>query len=221
MPHNSISSLDALIWVIFLFSESRGRINITPATTPIYPSVVVVALDSVYRPGEDSYLLQGFVERLASGRVLDMGTGSGIQAVTAAGKVNVTQVVAADINTEALEAAKRRAEYSGVLHKITFIRSDLFENVKGFFDWIIFNPPYLPSEEGLEDPTWAGGERGTEVIERFLAAAKDHLLPGSSILLVYSSETGLTGDKFGYEWEIIGEKHFFFETLYCARLSLS
>ena len=55
------------------------------------------------------------------------------------------------------------------------------------------------------DPTWAGGERGAEVIERFLDAAHDHLSPGGSILLVYSSETGLTGDRFGYDWEILGE----------------
>ena len=178
-------------------------------------------MDSVYRPGEDSYLLQGFVGRFATGRVLDMGTGSGIQAVTAAEKTSVTQVVAVDINPEALKAAGRRAAEAGVLAKITFVQSNLFEKVEGSFDWILFNAPYLPSEGSLDDLTWAGGERGAEVIERFLAAAHDHLSPGGSILLVYSSETGLTGDRFDYDWEILSEKRLFFETLYCARLNPS
>ena len=150
-----------------------------------------------------------------------MGTGSGIQAVAAAVKDVVTLVVAADINPEALEAARRRASEAGVLDKIKLLQSDLFEGVEGRFDWILFNAPYLPSEGGLDDPTWVGGERGAEVIERFLAAAHDHLSPGGSILLVYSSETGFTGDRFGYSWEVLGEKTLFFETLYCARLSPS
>ncbi len=178
-------------------------------------------MDPVYRPSDDSYLLQGCMEKLASGTVLDMGTGSGIQAVTAAAKDNVVHVVAVDINPEALEATRRRAAEAGVLAKMTLVQSDLFEKVEGSFDWILFNAPYLPSEGGINDPTWAGGERGAEVIERFLAAAHDHLSPGGSILLVYSSETGLTGDGFGYGWEILGEKRLFFETLYCARLSPS
>jgi len=178
-------------------------------------------VDPVYRPSDDSYLLQACVEKLASGTVLDMGTGSGIQAVTAAAKDNVVRVVAVDINPEALETTKRRAAETGVLDKLTLIQSDLFERVEGRFDWILFNAPYLPSEAGLEDPTWAGGERGAEVTERFLAAAHDHLQPGGSILLVYSSETSFKGDRYGYEWRILGEKRLFFETLYCARLSLS
>jgi release factor glutamine methyltransferase len=178
-------------------------------------------VDSVYRPGEDSYLLQDYVGMLATGRVLDMGTGSGVQAVTAAEKTSVTQVVAVDINPEALKAARSRAAEAGVLAKITLLQSDLFEKVEDNFDWILFNAPYLPSEGSLDDPTWSGGERGAEVIERFLATAHDHISPGGSILLVYSSETGLTGDSFGYDWEILGEKRLFFETLYCARLSPS
>jgi hypothetical protein len=66
-----------------------------------------------------------------------------------------------------------------------------------------------------------GGVRGAEVIEKFLVAAHRHLSPNGSILLVYSSETGLTSDRFGYNWEILGEKELFFETLYCVRLSPS
>ena len=66
-------------------------------------------MEEVYNPGEDSYLLQRYVERLVSGSVLDMGTGSGIQAVSAAQKDDVSRVLVVDINPAALIAAEKRA----------------------------------------------------------------------------------------------------------------
>jgi release factor glutamine methyltransferase len=176
-------------------------------------------MEHVYQPSEDSYLLNRHVERLVEGRVLDMGTGSGIQAVTAALKLEVSHVLAADINPLAIEAAKRRARDVGVIDKMGFVVTDLFENVQGVFDWIVFNPPYLPSEGDLSDSTWDGGLRGAEVIERFLEAARDHLNPGGSILLVYSSETEFKSEGHGYSWEILEEEALLFEVLYCAKIS--
>ena len=54
-----------------------------------------------------------------------------------------------------------------------FVVSNLFDNVKGFFNWIVFNPPYLPSEGDLHDHTWDGGQSGAEIIERFLKDARE------------------------------------------------
>ncbi len=176
-------------------------------------------MGSIYTPAEDSYLLLRHVKRLVEGRVLDLGTGSGIQAVTAALKPDVIRVVAADINPDAIEAAKRRAEKAGVIDKIDFLITDLFDNIEGVFDWIIFNPPYLPSERGIFDPTWDGGRTGRETIERFLNGAKKHLILNGSILIIYSSETGKI-DQHGYQWRILEEENLFFETLYCALLTL-
>ena len=56
----------------------------------------------IYQPAEDSYLLQKFVRRFATGRVIDMGTGSGIQALTAIEVPSVREVVAVDINPKAV-----------------------------------------------------------------------------------------------------------------------
>ena len=176
---------------------------------------------SVYQPAEDSHLLQRHVARLVTGNVLDMGTGSGIQAVTAAQKLDVNHVVAVDINPDAIEAAKKRASEGGVLNKMSFLVSDLFEEIDGCFDWIIFNPPYLPSEGGQRDPTWDGGESGGETIERFLREARGHLTPWGSILMIYSSETKIAVGGYGYDWETLQEMPLFFETLYCVRLSPS
>ena len=176
---------------------------------------------SVYKSSDDSYLLLKHVEELVRGSVLDMGTGSGIQAVAAALKPDVEYVLAVDINPEAVEAAKEIAAHAGVISKMRFLVSDLFTNVKERFDWIIFNPPYLPSEGDVEDPTWAGGESGGETIERFLGEATSHLVLGGSILMIVSSETGLNSGDYGYVWNILEEKTLFFETLYCVCLTPS
>lgn len=178
-------------------------------------------MDPFYRPAEDSYFLQRHVERLVEGDVLDMGTGSGIQAVAAARKPSVRRVVAVDVDPEAVYAARRRAEEEGVSHKMHFVVSDLFSRVEGRFDWIVFNPPYLPSEDGVEDRTWSGGETGREMILRFLEGAKGHLASGGSILIVFSSESPIGTEARGYRMEVLEEKGLFFETIYCVRLTQS
>jgi len=181
-----------------------------------------LVMENVYRPGEDSYLLARHVRRLVHGEVLDMGTGSGIQAVEAAVKPEVSRVVAVDVSPAAVEAAKRRAESGGVVGKIEFIRSDLFENVEGVFDWIVFNPPYLPSEGDADEASWAGGETGAETVRRFLHDAHSHLKKRGSVLMVYSGHSGLDEDDFrGYVVEKLDELSLFFETLFCVALTPS
>ena len=171
-------------------------------------------MEDVYHPAEDSYLLAKHVESLVSGDVLDMGTGSGIQAVTAALKQDVASVLAVDITPEALREAEKRADNAGVSGKISFLLSDLFDEVNGRYNWIIFNSPYLPSEGAADEHAWAGG---AELIERFLAGALDHLEPEGSILLIYSNLS--EPDMDGYEVDLLEEMELFFEKLFCVRLS--
>lgn len=179
-------------------------------------------MEEVYNPGEDSYLLQRWVEKFVTGSVLDMGTGSGIQAVTAASKKEVTHVLAVDINPAALIAAEKRAHINNVQAKIDFLHSDLFENVKGMYDWILFNTPYLPSEGDADEASWAGGETGGEIIRRFLGEAPDFLEDGGSVLMIYSSLSGLTDADFNnYCFTLLEEIGLFFEKIYCVKLSPS
>lgn len=176
-------------------------------------------MEEVYKPDEDSYLLQNYVEQFVYGSVLDLGTGSGIQAVSAALKNEVTQVLAVDINPAALIEAEKRAIIFDVADKIDFLHSDLFESVEGVFDWILFNTPYLPSEGEVDEASWAGGETGGEIIRRFLKDARDYLTSDGSILMIYSSQSGLSSMDFkGYEFELLEEIKLFFEEIYCVRL---
>ena len=80
-----------------------------------------------YTPAEDSYLLVEQVKKYSNGNVLEIGTGTGIQAIEASKKAN--KVVAVDIDEEALKIASENAKKADA--KITFLKSDLFQNVKG------------------------------------------------------------------------------------------
>ena len=174
----------------------------------------------IYEPNEDSYLLAEQVKKYAHGKVLDMGTGSGIQAETAL--KNTKDVLAADINEESVNYCKKKG--------INSIQSDLFQKVSGKFDLIIFNPPYLPLEREyahitmtekdfnyINDISIVGGKKGYETIERFLKEAKKHLNKDGKILLSFSNLSGNIGSfikKYRYEHRRIAEKKVFFETLY-------
>ena len=142
---------------------------------------------SVYESQEDSNMLEKYVKQFARGKVLDMGTGSGIQAIAAAQNKNVNSVLATDIQKEVIEYCKKCIKNK----KIRFMQSDLFNkiNKNEKFDTIIFNPPYLPQELKLKDLTIEGGKKGYEVIERFLSNANNFLKQDGIILMVFSSLT--------------------------------
>ncbi|MFH1332045.1 MAG: HemK2/MTQ2 family protein methyltransferase [archaeon] len=158
----------------------------------------------IYEPQEDSFLLQKYVRKFAKGRVLDMGTGSGIQALTALEKT--PDVLAVDISDDAVRLLKGK----GVNAKV----SNLFSKVDGKFDLIIFNPPYLPPDRYDKDISTSGG---IKIVDRFLSQAKKFLNKDGKVLLVFSS---LTGDvdsllkKYSYKFECLESKGYFFEKLF-------
>ncbi len=142
----------------------------------------------VYQPAEDSYLLQKWVQRYAFGRVLDMGTGSGIQALTAVENPNVKEIIAVDINENAVQHVQELVT-TQKLRKIKVLQGNLWEPVQGSFHTIILNPPYLPQDKGIEDKSIYGGKKGWELIARFFSRAAEHLFPDGMILLLFSSLT--------------------------------
>ncbi len=170
---------------------------------------------SVYDPQEDSTMLEKWVRKYAFGKVLDVGTGSGIQAIAAAQNLEVSSVLATDVQKGVIGYCRKNIKN----RKIKFVQSDLFEKVKGKFDTIIFNPPYLPQELKLKDLTTEGGKKGYEVIERFLNNANGFLNPGGIILVVFSSLT--KKDKVEefirnnlLDFEELERQHIFFEDIY-------
>jgi release factor glutamine methyltransferase len=180
----------------------------------------------IYHPAEDSYLLQKFVKEYAFGRVLDLGTGSGIQAITAAEGKQVREVIAVDINPEAVNQLKNNKEIQ-VSGKIKVKESNLFSNVKNHFNLIIFNPPYLPQDEGIEDPALYGGKFGWEISEKFFSEVTNYLPSDGKILFLFSSFTNkekidsiITGNLLQFKL-LAEEKMPMFETLYVYEVEKS
>ncbi len=172
----------------------------------------------VYQPREDSELLKEVVIEHAVGRVLDMGTGSGIQAKTAAEKAEVTEVIAVDCNPVAVKELKGE--------KIFAKQSDMFSNLaEEKFDTIICNPPYLPDEKSDRDPALYGGPNGFEWSLEFLKEAKAHLNKDGRILFLFSSLTNKDRidaelKKLGYCFSEEKVLAMFFERLYVYKVWL-
>ncbi len=172
----------------------------------------------IYGPAEDSYLIESVLEKYVKNKdVLDMGTGSGILAL-AAKKKGAKSVLGADINDEAVEHVEKLG--------IKAVKSDLFSNIDGKFDLIVFNPPYLP-EDKREDKESAvitsGGKKGNEIITKFLNQAVNNLNKNGIILLLLSSFTPIDEidtliDKLNLKSEIVATKKLFFEELFVLKI---
>lgn len=130
--------------------------------------------------------------------ICDVGSGSGIIAVSVAKHVPEAKVVAVDISPAALRIAQLNATEHGVAERIEFIQSDLLEKLadRPPFDFVVSNPPYVSEAEfeklapdvAKYEPRLAlvSGPKGTEVIERLIPQAAEHLQPGGSLLMEIS-----------------------------------
>lgn len=178
----------------------------------------------LYEPSEDSFLIQKHIKDYAKGTVLEIGTGSGILAETAAQCSHVRKVLAVDIQQGIIEHCKKTIKND----KLTFKQSDLFSNIKKSeqFNCIIFNPPYLPTNTRAPDVTLDAGKKGYEIIERFLNDVNKHLTPDGTILLLFSSfsKKHVIDDiikKNLLEATQIDQQHISFETLYVYAITKS
>ena len=128
--------------------------------------------------------------------ILDVGTGSGVIALSLAAKFPEAQIHAVDLSEEALELARENGEQLGLSARVDFAKSDLLKNIRGKFDLIVANLPYISSQdrhllsrEVLHDSEVAlfGGVHGDELIRELIEQAPAHLRPGGLLAL----ETGI------------------------------
>ncbi len=153
----------------------------------------------VPRP-ETELLVELALNRLSAepAHVIDVGTGSGIIAVTLAVRRPALYVTAIDVSPAALAVARRNAERHGVVDRIRFCVQDLLDPAPEPADLICANLPYIPSRDvdaldvSVHEPRLAldGGSDGLDLIRRLLAQAPDVLKPGAGLLLEIEARQG-------------------------------
>ena len=136
-------------------------------------------------------LLQSKIENRES-RILDVGTGSGVIALSLAAKFPEAKITAIDLSDDALNLARENAERLGLTSRVDFLRGDLLADANHGYDVIVANLPYVPnadrpvlSREVRHDPDLAlfGGERGDEIVRRLIDEAPPRLAPGGLLAL--------------------------------------
>jgi release factor glutamine methyltransferase len=127
-------------------------------------------------------------------RIADIGTGSGILAVTLAAEVPGATVTATDVSSDALTVARQNAARQGVATQITFVKTSYLDDVQGMFDLIVANPPYVRdgdkralSRDVRHEPEVAlfGGPDGLRDVAGVLDAAVEKLSPGGWFVMEF------------------------------------
>jgi len=179
------------------YEEEFGEIEIKDGTSSVYGT-----------SGDSMLLARTAAEVVSAGsRVLDVGTGGGYvasQIAEVGGKV-----VGADINPHACQKARENG--------VPSIRANLVEPFQtDLFDLVVFNPPYLPTDDDDDEDDWLdvamyGGENGRQVVNPFVDSVKRVLDSDGTVLMVVSSLTGIDAVRErahanGFETAIVAEE---------------
>ena len=180
--------------------------------------------ENVLIPRQDTEVLVEEVIKIAKNirakKILDLCTGSGAIAVSLAKYLENIQITALDISRKALDVAIANAKNNHVQEKITFVESNLFQDLaQEKYDIIVSNPPYIRSEEiekldeeVKREPKVAldGGKDGLEFYRKIIDQGYQYLKYGGYICL----EIGY--DQKEEVLQIIKDKKQYTET-YCKK----
>lgn len=166
-------------------------------TTEFYGLEFVVSPQVLIPRPETEHLVEAVIDRLKAGdaaepHILDIGTGSGVIAVTLAAQLATALLTATDSSADALAIAATNAEGNGVGDRVTFLPHDILSGdpdaLGGPFDAVVSNPPYIATADMAElqpeirahEPAAAltdGGD-GLSFYRRFAALLPSLLRPG-------------------------------------------
>ena len=162
-------------------------------TTRFHGLTFVTDPGRVFSPRPTSErLVDAALERLAGApaRIADVGTGSGVVAITLALRAPQIDVWASDTCSRALDVASLNADRLGA--RVHLVRGDLLDGLPRDLDLIVANLPYLaPGTPGYEDEppaaVYSSGD-GLDHYRRLIAGAGDHLSPGGAVLIQFDGD---------------------------------
>jgi len=157
---------------------------------------VVTSAVLVPRPETEFIVEEALVllRAFSTPRIADIGTGSGILAVTLAAEVPAADVTGTDLSSEALTVARQNAERHGVASRVTFVNTSYLDDVGGTFDLIVANPPYVRdgdkpalARDVRHEPDVAifGGPDGLRDVAGVLDAAVEKLTSGGWFVMEF------------------------------------
>jgi release factor glutamine methyltransferase len=156
----------------------------------VTPAVLVPRPETEFIVEEAVPLMRG----LRTPRIADIGTGSGVLAVTLASELPASTVVATDLSGDALDVARENARRFGVDDRVTFVETSYLDGVDGVFDLIVANPPYVKdgdkpalARDVRHEPDVAlfGGPDGLRDVAGVLEAAAGQLKPGGWFVMEF------------------------------------
>ncbi|WP_420314840.1 tRNA1(Val) (adenine(37)-N6)-methyltransferase [Butyrivibrio proteoclasticus] len=140
----------------------------------------------------DAVLLSGFASAPDGGRVLDLGTGTGIIPILMAAKTGAKELVGLEIQSESAEMANRSVILNDLEEKVKIVEGDIKEAGELFgaasFDVVTSNPPYMIGGHGLQNPDGPKAIARHEVLcdlEDVVKAAARCLKPGGKFYMVH------------------------------------
>ena len=125
-------------------------------------------------------------------QIVDVGTGSGVIALSLAAEFPEARILAVDVSDDALPLARENAARLNLSDRVQFLKSRLLESIEGTFDLIVANLPYIStqdrhtlSREVLRDPEVAlfAGAQGDELVRELIDQAPTRLRPGGMLAL--------------------------------------
>lgn len=165
-------------------------------TLTVTPDVLVPRADTETLV---EYVLAGIKDRGAPLQIADLCTGSGAIACALAKELPAAQLVATDISDAAVRVAQQNVAALGFAVRVTVMQADLWPEGGRRFDWVVSNPPYIPSGEiaGLmaevrAEPQLAldGGDDGLAYYRRILADSPAYLVEGGILAVEHGFNQG-------------------------------
>jgi len=183
----------AYLWLrgrFLLFQRHRHRRLVLER----FAGVPLVVLPEVFNPAlflTTEFFAASLCPELVppSAEVLDVGTGSGALAITAARLAR--SVTAVDINPHAVRCARLNVLLNRCEDRVSVVEGDLFAPFRGRrFDVVLSNPPFF---RGTPRDPWEMSWRAEDFFERFAASLADHLTPTGCALVLLSSRAEADG----------------------------
>ena len=176
-------------------------------------------LPEPYKPAEDTFLLEDAIASLGYAGEIAVEVGCGEGYLTSKLLEHSEEVIGIDIHIYPLLTAWNKLTENR--NRTHLIQGDTLSCLRstGRIGVIIANPPYLPNDEELNDPTIHGGETGVEVILKIVEQALNVMKRGINLLIIASSLSDLGKlSKYNVNTRVIATKRLFFETLYCLNI---